>query len=145
MYPAAILFMRLYGFSGRDKRILVLSSILVVGFSCVSIALLVIFYRSVSYLDWPMLHVCIIAGGNHKLLGIIFTLLLSNGFIAMLGMLFIMYQKYQAHRSSLINAFYRDGIGFFMGLSVLALTNVVLNFAPGVWPNPLILQADTDK
>jgi amino acid transporter len=83
-----------------------------------------------------MLHVCIIAGGDHKLLGILFTLLLSNGFgtfmvqflttlhgilqvitVALIGMLLIMYRKYQAHRSSLVKAFYSDGIGFFVGLS----------------------------
>jgi hypothetical protein len=36
---------------------------------------------------------------------------------AMVGMLFIMYRKYKAHRSSLIKAFYRDGIGYFVVLS----------------------------
>ena len=36
---------------------------------------------------------------------------------AMLGMLFIMYRKYEAYRSSLVKAFYRDGIGYFVCLS----------------------------
>jgi hypothetical protein len=37
-------------------------------------------------------------------------------------MLFIMYRKYKAHRSSLIKAFYRDGIGYFVVLSGRFLT-----------------------
>jgi hypothetical protein len=64
-------------------------------------------------------------------------------------MLFIMYRKYKAHRRSLIKAFYRDGIGYFVVLSgrllslcavsqgnneppALALANVIINFAPGL-------------
>ncbi|RXW13660.1 hypothetical protein EST38_g12195 [Candolleomyces aberdarensis] len=50
----------------------------------------------------------------------------------MLGMLFIMFRQYNALRSSLIKTFYRDGIGYFVCLSALALTNLVLNFAPGI-------------
>lgn len=86
----------------------------------------------------PIPHVCISASGNPKLFGAFFALILSNvasGSFnvvlllgdcmanpqplagAMLGMLFVMYRRYRAYRSSLINTFYRDGIGYFVLLS----------------------------
>ncbi|KAJ2915170.1 hypothetical protein MD484_g5223, partial [Candolleomyces efflorescens] len=144
----AILFVRLYGFSGRDKRILALS-VVPVGLSAATSAPLVKFLRSVLYIDSPIPSVpCLQVAGEYKLLGAVFTLALSNGIIAMLGMMVIMYYKYKTNRSSLIKAFYRDGIGYFVFLggkfwtltamssqksnkfTGLAVTNIVLNFAP---------------
>ncbi|RXW25116.1 hypothetical protein EST38_g734 [Candolleomyces aberdarensis] len=94
--------------------------------------LLVKFYQTLSYAKSPIPNVCINTSGNHKLFGTVFVLILANVFSAMLGMLFIMYRKYEAYRSSLVKTFYRDGIGYFVLLSALALTNVIINFAPGV-------------
>ncbi|KAJ2931035.1 hypothetical protein H1R20_g6059, partial [Candolleomyces eurysporus] len=47
----------------------------------------------------------------------------------MLGMLFILFRKYRDQKSSLIKAFYRDGVSYFACLSAAALTNIVLNVA----------------
>jgi hypothetical protein len=46
--------------------------------------------------------------------------------VAMLGMVVIMYRKYKTHRSSLIKAFYRDGIGYFFFLSGKCRTHIVI-------------------
>jgi hypothetical protein len=94
--------------------------------------------------DFPLPRVCVHESGDHKLLGVVFALYLASVIgtsplinlslvvsdidndlsclkclllVAMLGMMFIMFRKYKAYRSSLITAFLRDGIGYFVCLS----------------------------
>ncbi|KAJ2915172.1 hypothetical protein MD484_g5225, partial [Candolleomyces efflorescens] len=131
----AILFIRLYGFSGRDQRVLAFILVTYFGILAASSAFFAKFYYSVVYSDdFPLPRVCVHESGDHQLLGVVFALYLASVVVAMLGMMFIMFRKYKAYRSSLITAFLRDGIGYFVCLSALATANIVLNFVPGLKP-----------
>ncbi|KAJ2932973.1 hypothetical protein H1R20_g4110, partial [Candolleomyces eurysporus] len=121
-----ILLIRVYAFSGKDKKLL---AFLLFQFIGIHVSELVVFARwlqSVKFVDLPMRNVgCIPAGANMTLLGIVFSLLLCSVTAIMLSMLYIMFRKYRDLRtSSLISIIYRDGLVYFVCLSALACANV---------------------
>ncbi|KAJ2912882.1 hypothetical protein MD484_g7542, partial [Candolleomyces efflorescens] len=116
-----ILLIRVYAFSGKDKKIL---AFLLFQFIGLHVSELVVFARWLESVKLRNIG-CIPASGNMVLLGIVFGLLLCSVTVIMLAMLYIMFRKYRDLKtSSLVAIIYRDGLVYFLCLSALACANV---------------------
>lgn len=67
--------------------------------------------------------------GRNTLIGTAFALLLGSITVVMGIMVFLAHQKHRGLRSELVSVFYRDGISYFICLSVMTSVNVFVNFA----------------
>ncbi|KAF6748913.1 hypothetical protein DFP72DRAFT_914933 [Ephemerocybe angulata] len=125
----ALLFLRVYAFSGKNRRMMWYLLLQFVGIHSGSFFLLSEFLRSVDYRKFPIPGlVCMPICGD--------SILLSGSFILLLGslivvMLIMVYTALREHRkvseSAILKVFYRDGIFYFICLSALALANIIVN------------------
>ncbi|TEB31068.1 hypothetical protein FA13DRAFT_479047 [Coprinellus micaceus] len=125
-----VLFIRVWAFSGRNKKVLAF-----LGFQAIAIhgatkiTLVTLFIRSVRFSPVPF-HLnmpCLVADSNDKLLSGTFGLLLWGLVSIMSIMIFFVYQRHRHLKTKLLSVFYRDGVFYFVCLSMLATVNIVVN------------------
>ncbi|KAJ2930375.1 hypothetical protein H1R20_g6721, partial [Candolleomyces eurysporus] len=131
----AILLIRLYAFSGRDKRLFAflivqwLRAMYVLASSSTATRTLI---KSVGHQDveLPVKNiVCIPAAAETRLFAVVFALFLAGVCVVMFTMLIILFLKYKSVNSSLVSVFFRDGAFYFVCLSAIATANLIVNVA----------------
>ncbi|KAF6751509.1 hypothetical protein DFP72DRAFT_475194 [Ephemerocybe angulata] len=126
----AILFIRVYAFSGRNKKILVYLILQFIAIHATAFALLTRFLKTVNFVKLPIPNlVCMPASAKSTMLGGVFALLLGSVVIVMFIMMYIAFRKHRNFNSALLTVFYRDGIFYFICLSALASANILVNLA----------------
>lgn len=126
----AILFYRVYAFSGRGRWMLIY---LLLQFITIHVTSFIFFARylgSLEFINWPLPKtLCVPFKADLTLLAGVFTALLASVIIAMLIMMFVAYRKHRGLNSTLLQVFYRDGVFYFICLSALASANIAMSFA----------------
>ncbi|KAJ2919788.1 hypothetical protein MD484_g516, partial [Candolleomyces efflorescens] len=128
-----ILYIRVYAFSEKNKKLLAFLVVIFVGFSSVAYYIFARFIFSVEFVTFPLPNIaCIPMRADGLMLGLVFSATLGSILVVMLIMIYIAYQEYWEAKGSLLTIFYRDGISYFVCLSILASANIAVNFAaPG--------------
>ncbi|KAJ3535082.1 hypothetical protein NMY22_g6649 [Coprinellus aureogranulatus] len=93
-------------------------------------ALLTKFIETVHFVKFPIDNlVCMPAQARNVMLSGVFALLLGSVVIVMFIMMYLAFRKHRDLNSALLTIFYRDGIFYFICLSVLASGNIIVNLA----------------
>ncbi|KAF5310337.1 hypothetical protein D9611_012060 [Ephemerocybe angulata] len=142
----AILFIRVYAFSGRNKKLLVFLVVQYLAIHASAFALLYKFIKTVHFVKFPIDHlVCFPAQSKNILLSGVFALLLGSVIIVMFIMMYIAFRKHRNINNALITIFYRDGIFYFICLSALATANIIVNLAaPSSGMKFLLVQSEVN-
>ncbi|KAJ2930412.1 hypothetical protein H1R20_g6695, partial [Candolleomyces eurysporus] len=142
----AILFIRVYAFSGRNRKVLIYLILQFLAIHASAFVLLTKFLQTVKFVKFPIPNlVCMPASTNGHMLGGVFALLLASVVIVMFIMIYIAFRKHRNFNSALLTIFYRDGIFYFICLSVLASANIVVNLAaPDGGLKFLLVQTEID-
>ncbi|TEB31134.1 hypothetical protein FA13DRAFT_1791839 [Coprinellus micaceus] len=127
----AILFFRVYAFSGENKKLLVWLVLQFLGlYIGGKVYLLVKYMQSVKFVQFPFTGMyCIPAEVEHQYLSYVFALLLVNIVVIMGIMMVLAFLKHRNLKSNLLRVFYRDGIYYFVLLSSFAIANIIINAA----------------
>ncbi|KAJ3535156.1 hypothetical protein NMY22_g6617 [Coprinellus aureogranulatus] len=147
----AILFLRVYAFSGKSKKALVLLIFQYLAIFGPAFVLDSKFRRSVRFVNLGIPNlVCMPVESNNVWLGAICALLLGSimgksvrslpvfstkltqpHFLpaVMCIMMYIAFKKHRHFSSPLLSVFYSDGVFYFISLSVLASGNIIVNLA----------------
>ncbi|KAJ7507383.1 hypothetical protein B0H11DRAFT_1971517 [Mycena galericulata] len=122
----AILILRTYALSGRKRSVLIFFTTVWTIAILSSIVLLELFLRSVIYGPPPSPDVpgCFLVDGDVVFASVPFVLVLLNDTIIMAYTLWIGLRNYRHSRNPLILALYRDGIKYYIFLSIISLINV---------------------
>ncbi|KAF6761955.1 hypothetical protein DFP72DRAFT_1061244 [Ephemerocybe angulata] len=140
-----ILFIRVYAFSGRNKKVLAWIMFQCIGVSVSSFILLTKFMATVEYFEFPFGNVtCMPVAGKSYLLGAVFAILLTSVVVTMCIMGWLAYSKHRTFNSTLLKIFYRDGIFYFVCLSILASANIFVAFAAPEGYKFLFVQTEAD-
>ncbi|KAF5325646.1 hypothetical protein D9611_000314 [Ephemerocybe angulata] len=140
-----ILFYRVYGFSGRSRWMLIYLVSQFIAIHVTSFIFLSRYLRSLAFIQWPFSRMsCMPFKADATLLGAVFAALLSSVIVAMLIMVFIAYRKHRGFNSALLQAFYRDGVVYFICLSALASANIGVSFAASSGYKYLFTQLEID-
>ncbi|KAJ3511288.1 hypothetical protein NMY22_g15693 [Coprinellus aureogranulatus] len=127
----SISYARLYAFAGRQKSLLIFLSVLFVALTIVEFWLLAMFSKTVEFAELPSaLGIgCIPIKANNIWLSIIFKLILFSLATVTFIMMYIAYKRRSnAHgMRGLLRVFYRDGVFYFITLSVLAVSNIIFD------------------
>ncbi|RXW22043.1 hypothetical protein EST38_g3823 [Candolleomyces aberdarensis] len=124
----AILYLRLYAFSGRDKRLLAVMMMQFLAITIGACVFFVQFFRSMRYERFPVTNVvCMPVEADTRLLGAVFGCFLASVSVAMISMLYIQFRKYGNLNSALMKVFYQDGVFYFVCLSAIAIANLIVN------------------
>ncbi|KAF5334379.1 hypothetical protein D9611_013559 [Ephemerocybe angulata] len=141
----ALLFLRVYAFSGKNRKMHAYLILLFIAIQASASFLLYKFLDSVKFVKSPFLNmVCLPLHLNSTLLAYVFTLLLLSVIIVMLIMVCIAFKKQGNFNSALVTTFYRDGIFYFICLSALASANIIVNFAAPAGYKFLFIQTEAD-
>lgn len=125
----AILFLRVYAFTGRSKRVLAFLTLQATGGLTAAVVLLTRYLQSVQYVKAPIPDMmCVPARANVGFAGGAFAALLANSIVVMLVMMYTAFLKHKKNKSCLFKIFWRDGVVYFILLSILASVNIVVNF-----------------
>ncbi|RXW13954.1 hypothetical protein EST38_g11900 [Candolleomyces aberdarensis] len=90
----AILYLRLYAFSGRDKRLLAVMMMQFLAITIGACVFFVQFFRSMRYERFPVTNVvCMPVEADTRLLGAVFGCFLASVSVAMISMLYIQFRK----------------------------------------------------
>ncbi|KAJ3532515.1 hypothetical protein NMY22_g7710 [Coprinellus aureogranulatus] len=93
-------------------------------------ALLTKFIKTVHFVKFPIDNlVCMPAQARNVMLSGVFALLLGSVVIVMFIMMYLAFRKHRDLNSALLTIFYRDGIFYFICLSILASGNIIVNLA----------------
>ncbi|KAF6748920.1 hypothetical protein DFP72DRAFT_914971 [Ephemerocybe angulata] len=139
----AILYYRVYAFSGQRRRIMVYlvvqcTAILSAAFVLISLAI-----KTVKYTSYPEHDVgCVPVDGDVSRLGIAFSLLLANIVASMAFMVYIALRKHQqsGFSNGLLTLFYRDSVVYFLFMSLFAILNIVVCFRAPEHYSSIIVQ-----
>lgn len=141
----ALLFLRVYTFSGKSRKMLAYLIIQFTAIHATAFALLFQFLRSVKYIKYPFRNMtCMPVQLESPLLAGVFSLLLLSVIIVMLIMVWIAFQKHRNLNSALLKIFYRDGVFYFICLSALASANIVVSYAAPEGFKFLFVQTEAD-
>ncbi|KAJ3549826.1 hypothetical protein NMY22_g737 [Coprinellus aureogranulatus] len=143
----AILFLRVYAFSGKHRGMLIYLSIQYVAFHAAVFGVLARFLQTIEYVKYPFNNMtCMPSAGESELLGVTFTLLLASVTLVMLIMVYIAFLKNRESglNSALMVIFYRDGIFYFICIFALASANIFVNFFAPYGYRFLFVQAEVD-
>ncbi|TEB32182.1 hypothetical protein FA13DRAFT_1731938 [Coprinellus micaceus] len=131
----AILFIRVYAFSGRSRRMLVYLIVQYLAIHATTFTLLVKFVQSAKFVEMPFANMsCMPVQAESNLLGGVFTTLLCGVVIVMVLMIILALRKHRSsfrigESSGLLTVFWRDGIFYFIVLSGLLSANIFVTFA----------------
>ncbi|TEB32197.1 hypothetical protein FA13DRAFT_288946 [Coprinellus micaceus] len=110
-----------------------------------SFVLLVRFLGTVKYTQLPFPNMtCMPVESNSNLLGGVFSMLLGSVIIVMGMMIYFVFTKHRNFNSALLTIFYRDGIFYFLAITVLASANIIVNFAAPTGYKFLFIQTEAD-
>ncbi|TEB32172.1 hypothetical protein FA13DRAFT_287702 [Coprinellus micaceus] len=141
----AILFLRVYAFSGKQRSMLIYLSIQFVAVHAGVFGVLARYISTVKYVKYPFNNMtCMPSTGESELLGITFALLLTSVVVVMLMMMYIAFLKHRDLNNALMMIFYRDGIFYFICISALASTNIFVNFFAPHGYKFLFVQTEVD-
>ncbi|KAF6745477.1 hypothetical protein DFP72DRAFT_925829 [Ephemerocybe angulata] len=142
----AILSVRVYAFSGGNKKLLAFLVVQYIAIHASAFALLCKFNETVHFAEYPIKNLpCFPAEAKNILLSGVYALLLGSVIIAMLSMVYIAVRKHRNLNSGLIIVFYQDGIFYFICLSALATANIIVNLAaPSAGMKFLLVQAEVN-
>ncbi|KAJ7115328.1 hypothetical protein C8R44DRAFT_880636 [Mycena epipterygia] len=124
----AILILRTYALSGRDRKILVVFGTIYAVGALSTVVMVGIFLRSMTF-GPPILAAipgCNQTGGNFILIGICFIIVLVNETALMSYTLWLGVKKYRHSRNLFIATLYRDGIMYFIFLCFGSATNFAI-------------------
>ncbi|KAJ7861904.1 hypothetical protein B0H13DRAFT_1723670 [Mycena leptocephala] len=127
----AILILRTYALSGRERRVLIVFSTIYLIEALATVILISLFLRSMTF-GPPILAAipgCNETGGNFILVGICFIIVLLNETVLMGYTLWLGYKKYRHFRSPFIMTLYRDGITYFIFLFLGSAANFTILLA----------------
>ncbi|KAF6751034.1 hypothetical protein DFP72DRAFT_909106 [Ephemerocybe angulata] len=125
----SILFIRVWAFSHRNRKIGIYLTLQFFSIHVPALVLMIQFVKSVKFA--PLVFrtwTCIPVYGDYVWLGVCFCLALASVVTIMLIMVSIALKNYRQIKSDLFTLFYRDGILYFLCLSVLASANIAVNF-----------------
>ncbi|KAJ2919798.1 hypothetical protein MD484_g532, partial [Candolleomyces efflorescens] len=135
-----ILYIRVYAFAGRNKKLLPFLVSLFIAHGAVTKAihtmaylLFIKFIRSIKFHELLVIHnfICTSGYADSVWLGAVFSATLASVLVVTFTMMYIAY-RYRGVSNSLLCVFYQDGISYFVSLSVLACANILINLlAPG--------------
>ncbi|KAF6764156.1 hypothetical protein DFP72DRAFT_415314 [Ephemerocybe angulata] len=138
----AILFYRVYAFSGRGRRMFVALAVQFIVIHAGVAYFLGAHISSVKFTisQLPAGTTCVLISSSGRLNSAIYATLLGSVTIAMLFMVVLLFRKHWGFDSKLLTAFYSDGISYFLCLAVLISANVAVNWvARDAYKNILIL------
>ncbi|KAF5318408.1 hypothetical protein D9611_013919 [Ephemerocybe angulata] len=128
----AILFYRVWAFSGKSRRMLAYLVIQFIGIHSLVLYTVVKWLISVKYTRWSLPSangpICIMTEANPFLLLWTYAAVLSSVIGAMVIMVFIAYREHRGLNSRLLTVFYQDGIYYFIVLAIMASANVAVNW-----------------
>ncbi|KAF5334611.1 hypothetical protein D9611_011995 [Ephemerocybe angulata] len=126
----AILFYRVYAFSGRARRMLVALAVQFIVIHAVVAYFVGAYISSVKFTNSQRAAgtTCMVISSSGHLYSAVFATLLGSVTIAMLLMVAILFRKHWGFDSKLLTAFYSDGISYFVCLAVLISANVAVNW-----------------
>ncbi|KAJ7128801.1 hypothetical protein C8R43DRAFT_1027203 [Mycena crocata] len=126
----AMLLLRTYALSGREKNVLVVFGIIYTLGVSTSLVTLSLFIHSSEYSETPLgLPGCDLSGGQFIFVGIPFMIIVVNE-LAMMGYsLWLGVKSYRHSRNPLVITLYRDGIAYFVFLTVASSLNLVILIA----------------
>ncbi|KAJ3545573.1 hypothetical protein NMY22_g2379 [Coprinellus aureogranulatus] len=142
-----ILFIRIWAFSGKNKKLLAFLVFQVVALhGGVKITLLVQFVRSIEFVGLPFGGLpCLPVKASDVYLSGMFALMLGSVTTVMSIMIFLAFRRHRNLETTLLSVFYRDGVFYFVFLSskqtgilhilhgaltlvvVLAILNIIIN------------------
>ncbi|KAF6744741.1 hypothetical protein DFP72DRAFT_65480 [Ephemerocybe angulata] len=134
----AILFVRVHAFSGRGRKMLAYLIIQYVVIQGAILFLIVKFLREMHFTSplptavrspFPELQFCRPFEAQKTLIGAAFVLMLGSITVIMFIMGYLAHQKHRGLRSELLRVFYKDGITYFICLSIMTSVNVFITFA----------------
>ncbi|KAJ6568805.1 hypothetical protein B0H19DRAFT_1373275 [Mycena capillaripes] len=123
----AILVVRTYALSGKERRILgIFGTVFAIGAS-ISVLTLSTFIQGSKY-DVPPLQLpgCHLSGGTFILVGIPFIIIVLNELALMSYTVWIGLKAYRYSHNPLVITLYRDGIMYFVFLTIGSLINLVI-------------------
>ncbi|KAJ7058366.1 hypothetical protein C8F01DRAFT_1147999 [Mycena amicta] len=134
----AILVLRTFALSERSRRVLLIFGSIYGTAVLACIILVSLFLRSMIFSPpiFPLIPGCNETGGAFILVGIAFILLLLNETALMAYTLFLGWRKYRHFRNPFVVTLYRDGITYFIFLTLGSATNFAILLA-GEVPCPL--------
>ncbi|TEB38094.1 hypothetical protein FA13DRAFT_723060 [Coprinellus micaceus] len=141
-----ILFIRVYAFSGKNKKMLMYLVFQFLAIHAPAFALFTKFLKTVRFVKLPIDNlICMPAEADSMLISGVFALLLASVLIVMFIMMYLAFRKHRDLNSPLLTMFYRDGIFYFVCLSVLAIGNITVNLrAPNGGLKFLLVQPEVD-
>ncbi|KAJ3544911.1 hypothetical protein NMY22_g2627 [Coprinellus aureogranulatus] len=126
----AILFIRVYGFSGKSRKVLVFLAFLFLSMHAPALVLDTMFTSTLRYVKFPIPNlVCMPVEAHDLWHAAVFATMLGSLLVVMFMMIFIAFKKHRHSNSPLLTIFYRDGIFYFICLSVFAIGNIIANLA----------------
>ncbi|KAF6760991.1 hypothetical protein DFP72DRAFT_1166027 [Ephemerocybe angulata] len=143
----AILLVRVYAFSGRNKWMLAYLVFHFLAVHAAVIGLLAKFVMSVRFDPLPFTDLpCFPTAANGSLLGIVYTIVLGSVVVVMFIMMWIAVRKHRAfnNRNPLLTVFYQDGVFYFITLSALASANIFMNYTAPEAYKLLLSQIESD-
>ncbi|KAJ7120990.1 hypothetical protein C8R44DRAFT_170912 [Mycena epipterygia] len=123
----AILVLRTYALSGRKRGVLIFFTTLWACAVSASIVLSELFLRSVTYGPPPSPDIpgCFLTQGNVVFATIPFVIVLLNDTIIMAYTVWIGLTNYRHSRNPVVATLYRDGIMYYLFLSIISAINLV--------------------
>ncbi|KAF6745039.1 hypothetical protein DFP72DRAFT_59761 [Ephemerocybe angulata] len=126
----AILFYRVYAFSGRGRRMVVALAVQFIVIHAGVAYFVGAYISSVKFTisQLPAGTTCMLISSSGRLNSAVYATLLGSVTIAMLLMVALLFRKHWGFDSKLLTAFYSDGISYFVCLAVLISANVAVNW-----------------
>ncbi|KAF6758685.1 hypothetical protein DFP72DRAFT_845039 [Ephemerocybe angulata] len=130
----AILFLRVYALGGTNRKLGAFLLALYLGIHGAVYACLYKFLNSIIYTPspFPDLVPCHPVKGNSHMLSVVFILLLVSELVILVITFWIFFTKYKSSNSPLLTTFSRDGLSYFVLLSVVSTGNIICNLVAPV-------------
>ncbi|KAJ7079500.1 hypothetical protein C8R43DRAFT_349651 [Mycena crocata] len=123
----AIFVLRTYALSGRQRRVLLIFTIIYSACVLATVTMMGIFLRNMKYSPPPLdIPGCNLTGGPFVLVGLSFIIVLFNETVLMGYTLWIGFKTYRHSNSPLILTLYRDGITYYVFLCLGSAVNVAI-------------------
>ncbi|KAJ7189978.1 hypothetical protein GGX14DRAFT_546981 [Mycena pura] len=127
----AILVLRTFAPSGRDRNVLLIIGTIYALAASATLVMVGIFLRSMTFGPpiFSKIPGCNETGGNFILIGICFILVLVNETALMSFTLWLGWKRYRTLRNPFVVTLYRDGITYFIFLTLGSATNFAILIA----------------
>ncbi|KAF6761768.1 hypothetical protein DFP72DRAFT_1061975 [Ephemerocybe angulata] len=145
----AILFYRVWAFSGKSRRMLAYLIIQFIGLHSLVFYSVGKWLMSVKYARWSLPStadrpICMVMEANEFLLSWTYAALLSSVISSMVIMVFIAYREHRGSSNRLLTVFYQDGVYYFVVLAIMASANVAVNWLAYGGYKYILIQFEVD-